>query len=80
MKILKFSAPWCNPCKMLSNVINAVKPAISVEEIDIEVNVEMRKQYGITGVPTCIMLDDAGVEVKRKSGMMTVPQFEAFCK
>lgn len=79
-KVLKFSAPWCNPCKSLSQVIKNAKVDILVEEVDIDTNTEAKHQYRITGVPTLIAFDENDVEIKRKSGMMTVPQFEAFCK
>lgn len=78
MKVLKFSAKWCNPCKMLSKVLEDYNGEIPVEEIDIEDNSDMANQYSIRGVPTCVLLNDSDVEVNRKVGMMTLEQFEQF--
>ena len=74
MKILKFSASWCGPCKMLSMTIAGIKDQIPypVEEIDIDVSTEMAQKYSIRGVPT-IVLVDIDQEVKRKVGAMTAP-------
>lgn len=79
MKILKFSASWCGPCKMLSNTVAAVKDHIPypVEEIDIDENTELAQKYGIRGVPTMIIVDGVR-EIKRKIGVMTPAELKAF--
>ena len=79
MKILKFSASWCGPCKMLSKTIENIKDEVPypVEEIDIDNNTEMAQKYGIRGVPTMIIVD-GDKEVKRKVGAMTSPELKQF--
>lgn len=80
MKVLKFEASWCGPCKMLSKTIESVRDqiGIEIEEIDIDQQPELATQYHVRGVPTLIILGDTGNELKRKSGAMTGPQLLEF--
>lgn len=72
MKLLKFYATWCGPCKGLSMVINGASDKISVpiEDIDIDSNMELAKQYNVRGVPLMVLVNDDGSEVRRLSGMV----------
>ena len=79
MKILKFAAEWCGPCKMLSKTLEGYDE-VPIEEIDIDKHQEVAIRYGIRGVPTLVLLDDNGTEVRRKSGMMMFNDFEKFVK
>lgn len=74
-KVLKFSASWCQPCKMLSRVIEDMTIETPIEEIDIDDNQELAVEYQVRGVPTLVMLDD-DKEVKRISGALSTKQLE----
>lgn len=80
MKMLKFQAEWCGPCKMMSMVINgaADKIKVPVVEIDIEKEEATAIRYGIRSVPTMILLDENDNEVKRKVGAMNEAQLLEF--
>ena len=78
MKVLKFEASWCGPCKMLSRVLEDMELSVEVTPIDIEANRDLTIEYAIRGVPTCVLLDDTGVEIRRQSGSMTEVQFNKF--
>lgn len=81
MKLLKFHGTWCSPCKMLSTVIESTdKDLIEVESIDIDAQREVAIKFGIRGVPTCVIVDDAGGEIRRKVGMMTEKEYVNFVK
>jgi len=72
MKALKFYATWCEPCKMLSKIIEGVgdKITMPIEDIDIEQNMELAQKYSIRGVPALVIVDENGTEIKRQSGML----------
>jgi thioredoxin 1 len=77
MKILKFYGEWCAPCKMLSVMLESVDLGIPVENIDIDDNIELSMKYGIRGVPTMVLLNDDGVEIRRLTGLPTKAQLES---
>jgi thioredoxin 1 len=82
MKVLKFEASWCQPCKMMSKVIAEAKDKITVQidPVDIDDNQELAKQYNIRGVPTLVVVDDSGAEVKRKVGALSEKDLIEFLK
>lgn len=67
-KILKFSATWCQPCKMLTQSLKNVDLSVPVEETDIDENRDLAIKFGIRGVPTLVYVRD-DVEVARLVGM-----------
>ena len=69
MKVLRFTASWCQPCKMLAKTLEDIETQIPIEVIDIDENQGLAMDYGIRGVPTLVMLD-GDIEVKRVSGML----------
>lgn len=80
MRILKFQATWCGPCKAMTMVVAGAgdKLKVPVQEIDIEVDEAVAIRYGIRGVPTMVLLDDDGNEIKRKVGAMNEQQLLEF--
>ena len=73
-KVLKFSATWCGPCKMLSKTLSTVESPVPIEEVDIDANPTLTQQLRVRGVPTLVIVDD-DVEVKRKVGVMSSSEF-----
>lgn len=78
MKVLKFYADWCQPCKMLTRILADVESPLPIEEVNIDEQQDVAIKYGIRGVPTMVIVDDAGNEVKRQVGMMNEAQFKNF--
>ena len=70
MKLLKFSASWCQPCKALSTTIKNTEHVLfeTMQEIDVDANPDIVKKYSIRGVPTLLLVDELGNEIKQKSG------------
>lgn len=81
MKVLKFYATWCGPCKALSTTIEKYyKGDVPIEDIDIDANNDMAKKYNIRSVPVLVLVDENGNELRRKSGAMMIDGFEQFLK
>lgn len=82
MKVLKFYAEWCGPCKGLSMIINGAKEKsdVVVEDVNIDENVFMATNFNIRGVPTLVLVDKDENEIRRKVGMMNEAQYLEFVK
>ena len=82
MKLLKFYAEWCQPCKMLDTVVKDAKEKIDmpIENVNIDENLFMCQDFNVRGVPTMIIVDDEGKEVKRLSGYVNEEKLLEFVK
>ena len=73
IKVMKFSAAWCGPCRTLKPVFEDVKTGFSnvvFEDVDVDENFELAGKYGIRSVPTVVIEKD-GVEVERFLGVQS---------
>jgi thioredoxin 1 len=73
IKVTKFSAAWCGPCKVLTPIFDQVKSEVSdvsFQEVDVDTNSSLAIQYKVRGVPT-IVIEKDGQEVKRIVGGTT---------
>ena len=74
-RVIRFTAAWCGPCKMLAKNLENVNTHIPIEVIDIDENTDAAIEFGVRGVPTLVMLDE-NTEVKRLVGMQPLKQLE----
>jgi thioredoxin 1 len=72
IEVLKFSASWCGPCRVLAQTLKDVE---GITAIDIDKDMETARKYGIRSVPTMVFLKD-GKEVHRQSGNMPLSMYE----
>ena len=82
MKVLKFYAEWCGPCKGLTMVIKGAgdKVTIPVEDVNIDENLMMAQIFNIRSVPTMFLVDKDEKEIKRQVGTMNEAQLLDFLK
>lgn len=72
-KVLRFTASWCQPCKIMTTMLEEIKPNLPFEVVDIDVHPEVAMEFGIRSVPTLIMMDET-IEMKRITGIKTKEQ------
>ena len=76
MKILKFSAEWCNPCQVLKKIIAENDFSAEFTDINVDEDFEAVRKYAVRGFPTLIAVDDEGNEVKRFVGLMSAQELK----
>ena len=74
-RVLRFTASWCGPCKMLAKNLEEVNTNVPIEVVDIDVHTDVAMDYGVRGVPTLVMLD-GNTEMKRLVGMQPLKTLE----
>ena len=78
MRLLKFSAEWCQPCKMLAKTLEGINVPYTISSIDIDDSPNLAADYKVRGVPTMVLVDDNDEEVGRLVGVKTKAQIEEF--
>lgn len=58
VKVIRFTAPWCAPCRMLAPIIETLKNEISDVEwevVDVDQHPEKATENGVRSVPTVMI-------------------------
>lgn len=79
LKLLKFSASWCGPCRTMKPIIAELEREesdVEFEEIDVDENQELSVQFGIKAIPTIVFIKD-GKEVARLVGLNSKANIKA---
>lgn len=69
MKILKFYADFCSPCRTLTTILDSFNFPITA--VNIQLEPEMALKYGVRKIPTLVFIDDEGNELARESGLVS---------
>lgn len=81
LKIVKFGTPTCGPCKLQETFLdNFVKEGfdVEIEKVDASEDMDKAEEFGVSTVPTLIVLDENGAEVKRFIGLTQTKQLSEF--
>jgi thioredoxin 1 len=71
MKLIKFYADWCAPCRALTPTIEKIvqnNSTIQYETINVDEDDETCKQYDVRGIPAVVILDGNGNVVDKIFG------------
>ena len=77
-KILYYTASWCSPCRMLGPIMESLSGQINYEKVDVDTNTELPAKYGIRNVPTLVLIDENGTELKRLVGVKSKEEILSF--
>ena len=77
MKLLKFQASWCQPCKTLTSLLNTMQIPFPVEVIDADENKDLLQKYNVRSIPVLVLLDENNNEIDRLTGSTTKDKITA---
>ena len=72
--LVDFYADWCGPCRVQSEILDEVESTAAqhqatIIKINIDHHRELADQFGVSGLPTLMLLNNDGQIVDRKSGI-----------
>jgi thiol:disulfide interchange protein DsbD len=83
--VIDFYADWCIPCKELDALTFSDKRVLeefnrfTVYKVDMtknnEINEQLRKRFNVVGMPTVLVIDSNGNEIKRLTGFVNADEF-----
>ncbi len=65
--LLDFYASWCNPCKMVSRVLDELakeRNDFLIAKVNVEEERELAEHFGVQSIPTLFVLKDGKVTNK----------------
>lgn len=76
VKVLKFSATWCGPCKIMGPIFEKVSKLDKFKNIDFksydieddEEGVELVEKFSVRNIPTIIIVDENDNQMKKIIG------------
>jgi len=82
VKVKRFTALWCGPCRQLGPVFEQMAnefPNVQFETIDVDTSPEYVQEYMVTSVPT-VVIEHEGQAVQRYVGLNPKTTYSNFIK
>ncbi len=82
MKILKFWAPYCGPCKTYGPVFDdwAESADIETESINVDEDTDAATKYEVRSIPYTILVDADGKKLKGMPGILNKKSLDEMVK
>ena len=80
MELMKFYADWCAPCKAVSTLLQQEDRLKNIKliEVDIDEYLSAVTEFRVKSIPTLILFDENGKELRRLSGNITPTNLDNF--
>jgi len=82
MKVIKFYADWCGPCKSYAPVFDKVVKELNVEYENIDVDKDttgLAAKYKVRSIPLTVFINEDGTSTK-KVGMLSEEKLKQLIK
>ncbi|MHB1560563.1 MAG: thioredoxin family protein, partial [Isosphaeraceae bacterium] len=77
--LLDFHADWCGPCQRMRPAIDQLtRKGIPIRSVNIDRSPAIAQKYGVSAVPTFVVVDRSGRELDRTSGLQPAAVLEQF--
>jgi thioredoxin-like negative regulator of GroEL len=72
-KAIRFTAPWCHPCKTYTPIWNSISEERTdwvFETVDIDENHEIASKYSIRSIPTTVFVSEDDNLIAKYTGVL----------
>lgn len=76
MKVIKFGANWCGPCRVLDTRLKGFTDCPIIKYNIDELPEDMLTKYNIVNIPVTILFDDEDNEIRRWIGAFNIQQLK----
>ena len=77
IKVMRFTAPWCGPCRTYKPVYEEVSKMDKYAEkfdfsvVDIEDDEDAAVKFNVRNIPLTVLVNESGTVLSRLTGMQT---------
>ncbi len=78
MKLIKFGADWCNPCKIQNSEFEKNPPKVELQIVDVDEDTDnLASKYHVRNIPVIVLLDN-DKEIHRWTGFTKTYQINDY--